>query len=478
MGKAFDIELIFTSIPQLLSYLHITIWILIASLVIGSTLGLFIALPRIYKVPVLSQIAAVYISFMRGTPILIQLFLVFYGIPALLQLIHIDVSRMAPLVFVIITYSLSTAASFSEMMRGAINSVDKGQTEAAYSIGMTGKQTFTRIVLPQALVVAFPNFGNLVIGSLKDTSLAFTIGVMDMMGRGDTIIAATAHAVEVYIALAIIYYFVAIILEKFFVESEQKLQKHYQPVHVYNALTKCGVNMIIYVPFIFTAFVEILMALPLTLLITIFPLLVGLLIGIAVAAVRINSVKIITPIANVYVSFFRGTPAILHIMVIYLGFPLFINKLSSYYGWGFNANSIPIVVFVLIALSFTAGAYMSEIIRSGLLAVEKGQIEAAYAIGMNRFQSMKRIVFPQAFALSLPNLCNIFIGFLHTSSIAFIVSQKELNGAANIVASNNLKFLEAYIAAALIYWMLTMLIEGITALLERKLTVYNRGGVV
>jgi L-cystine transport system permease protein len=232
MGKAFDIELIFTSIPQLLSYLHITIWILIASLVIGSTLGLFIALPRIYKVPVLSQIAAVYISFMRGTPILIQLFLVFYGIPALLQLIHIDVSRMAPLVFVIITYSLSTAASFSEMMRGAINSVDKGQTEAAYSIGMSGKQTFTRIVLPQALVVAFPNFGNLVIGSLKDTSLAFTIGVMDMMGRGDTIIAATAHAVEVYIALAIIYYFVAIILEKFFVESEQKLQKHDQPVHV------------------------------------------------------------------------------------------------------------------------------------------------------------------------------------------------------------------------------------------------------
>jgi L-cystine transport system permease protein len=118
------------------------------------------------------------------------------------------------------------------MMRGAINSVDKGQTEAAYSIGMSGKQTFTRIVLPQALVVAFPNFGNLVIGSLKDTSLAFTIGVMDMMGRGDTIIAATAHAVEVYIALAIIYYLVAIILEKFFVKSEQKLQKHDQPVHV------------------------------------------------------------------------------------------------------------------------------------------------------------------------------------------------------------------------------------------------------
>ncbi|WP_350019476.1 amino acid ABC transporter permease [Priestia flexa] len=236
--------------------------------------------------------------------------------------------------------------------------------------------------------------------------------------------------------------------------------------------------MIIDYAFIWIAFVEILKALPLTLVITVVPLTGGLILGLIVAIIRLNRIRILEPIANFYVSFFRGTPAILHIMVIYLGGPIVLNKIAGMYNVSFNANTIPIVTFVLIALSFTAGAYMSEIIRSGLLAVENGQVEAAYSVGMNRFQAMKRIILPQAFALSLPNLCNIFIGFLHTSSIAFIVSQRELNGAANIVASNNLKFLEAYIAAAIIYWGLTMLVEGITFLLEKRLTVYNRGGVV
>jgi L-cystine transport system permease protein len=169
----------------------------------------------------------------------------------------------------------------------------------------------------------------------------------------------------------------------------------------------------------------------------------------------------------------------MHIMLIYLGgVPILIDKLAAKYDWRFQSNSIPVLFFVLAALSLTAGAYMSEIIRSRILSVSKGQIEAAHAIGMNTFQAMRRIVFPQALAVSLPNLCNIFIGFLHTSSIAFIVSQKELNGAANIVASNNLKFLEAYIAAALIYWGLTIVSEKAAAILEAKFTLYSRGGMI
>ncbi len=230
MNTVFNLELIFHSIPTLLSYLPITIFIIVSSLVAGGVLGLLMVLPRIYHVPLLSQIIAVYISFMRGTPILIQLFLVFYGLPAVLQFINIDISRMDPLVFVIITYSLSTAASFSEIMRGAIQSIDYGQTEAAYSIGMSARQAFLRIVLPQSMIIAFPNFGNLVIGSLKDTSLAFTIGVMDMMGRGDTLIASTARALEIYLALAVIYYGIAFLLERSFSKSERKMQKYDQPL--------------------------------------------------------------------------------------------------------------------------------------------------------------------------------------------------------------------------------------------------------
>jgi L-cystine transport system permease protein len=177
------------------------------------------------------------------------------------------------------------------------------------------------------------------------------------------------------------------------------------------------------------------------------------------------------------VSFFRGTPIIMHIMVIYFGFPLLLDQLSIRFDLGIQTNKIPIILFVLIALTLAAGSYLSEIIRSGIISVSNGQMEAAYSVGMTKFQAMIRIILPQALAQSIPNFTNIFVGFLHTSSIAFLVSQKEVTGAANIVASVNLKFLEAFIAAGIIYWGITILVEGISFLLEKKVTAYNRGGV-
>jgi L-cystine transport system permease protein len=235
--------------------------------------------------------------------------------------------------------------------------------------------------------------------------------------------------------------------------------------------------MTIDIPFIWTAFKEIIKSLPITLILTIVPLLAGFLIGIGVALVRIYKVKFLYRIANGYVSFFRGTPIIMHIMVIYFGFPLLLDQLSLRFDLGIQTNKIPIILFVLIALTLAAGSYLSEIIRSGIISVSNGQMEAAYSVGMTKFQAMIRIILPQALAQSIPNFTNVFVGFLHTSSIAFLVSQKEVTGAANIVASVNLKFIEAFIAAGIIYWGITILVEGISFLLEKKVTAYNRGGV-
>lgn len=236
--------------------------------------------------------------------------------------------------------------------------------------------------------------------------------------------------------------------------------------------------MTIDIPFIWEAGKEIIKALPLTLILTIIPLLVGFLIGIAVALIRVFNMKFLYHLANGYVSFFRGTPIIMHIMLIYFGFPLLLDRISESFHLGIQSNSIPVILFVLTALSLSAGAYLSEIIRSGIISVSSGQMEAAYSVGMNKWQAMKRIILPQALAHSIPNFTNVFVGFLHTSSIAFLVSQKELTGAANIVASTNLKFLEAFIAAGLIYWGLTILVERISFLLEKRVTAYNRGGVL
>ncbi|WP_153979831.1 amino acid ABC transporter permease [Paenibacillus xylanilyticus] len=229
--------------------------------------------------------------------------------------------------------------------------------------------------------------------------------------------------------------------------------------------------------FIYTSFFKILTALPLTLVITIVPLIAGFGIGLATALIRIYQVPWIHRAAAFYVSFLRGTPMLMHLFLIYYGIPMIIDKLSERYGWAFQSASIPILVFVLIAFSLTAGAYMSEIIRSGILVVDRGQMEAAHAVGMSTSQALRRIILPQAIGAVLPNMCSMFVGFLHGSTLAFTVSQMDILGKADVVASVSLKFLEAFIAAAVIYWGLTIIAERITALLERRVALYSKGGV-
>ncbi|MEW4369625.1 amino acid ABC transporter permease [Paenibacillus kandeliae] len=226
MSRRFDINYVFDFIPKLLAYLNITLLIVGSSIALGLLIGLLVALPRLYHVPVLQRLSRIYVSFFRGTPILIQLFLIYYGLPEILGWLHIDVSRFSVLYFVILTYALNSGAFISEMIRAAVEAVDKGQIEAAQSIGMSGYQTFQRIILPQALGISVPLFGNLVIGNLKDTSLAFTLGVMEMTGRSQTLGTATQHFIETYIALSLIYFVISVILERGFVWLERYLNRY------------------------------------------------------------------------------------------------------------------------------------------------------------------------------------------------------------------------------------------------------------
>ena len=153
---------------------------------------------------------------------------------------------------------------------------------------------------------------------------------------------------------------------------------------------------------------------------------------------------------------------LMHLLLIYFGLPVIIDSLAAAIGWSFRSASIPMIGFAFLSFSITAGAYLAEVVRSGILAVNKGQIEAAYSIGMTTPQALRRIVFPQALAVSLPNLSNSFIGMLHGSTLAFTVSVVEINAKAQIVATTNWKFFESYIAAAFLFWGVTILIEKIT----------------
>lgn len=229
--------------------------------------------------------------------------------------------------------------------------------------------------------------------------------------------------------------------------------------------------------FIWTAFLALLEAIPTSLAITFVSVGCGFVIGCAVALSNQFRIPVLSQLGTAYVTFIRGTPMITHLLLIYFGLPVIVDGVAEALGLSFRSVSIPMIGFAYIAFSITAGAYMSEVVRSGLLAVNRGQLEAAYSIGMTTSQAMRRIIFPQAFAASLPNLSNMVIGMLHGSTLAFTVSVVEINAKAQIVATTNWKFFEAYLAAALIFWGLTFMIERLTALIEKRFRHYNRGGV-
>ena len=140
--------------PKILSRFPVTLLIVVVSVAGGLVLGFILAAARIFKIPVLKELAALYISFVRGTPILVQLFVVYYGLPLLVAPLGVDINHWSKLFFVLVTYLLNDGAFMSEIIRSSIESVPKGQLEAAASVGLTTFQTYKRIIIPQAFKIA------------------------------------------------------------------------------------------------------------------------------------------------------------------------------------------------------------------------------------------------------------------------------------------------------------------------------------
>ncbi|WP_236682959.1 MULTISPECIES: amino acid ABC transporter permease [unclassified Streptococcus] len=218
-GKIFVPSLILQFMPQILAKLPITILMTFVSAAIGLVLGFGIALAKIKKDSGLSQFFTLFVSFMRGTPQLVQLFLAFCGFPVFVKWINqqfgwsIDTNQIPALVYVFIAFGLNEAAYTSEIFRSAILSVDNSEVEAAKSIGLTNFQTMWRIVLPSALVVALPNLGNSLLSLLKGTSLAFTVTIVDVMGQTRILAGSNLCFFEGYIAVAIIYWICCLVIE-------------------------------------------------------------------------------------------------------------------------------------------------------------------------------------------------------------------------------------------------------------------------
>ncbi|MEM0562939.1 amino acid ABC transporter permease [Leuconostoc mesenteroides subsp. mesenteroides] len=202
--------------PDVLSALPTTLLLTLVSTIIGVIVGAGIAFVKMEDTPIFKQIAVVFTSFIRGTPILIQMFLVYYGLPMFLGYVGINTDDVSPLIYLFITYGLNMAAFLSEIIRAALESVPASQREAALTSGYTKRQMYFKIIFPQAVIIAVPSFATMVISLLQDTSLAFTIGVLDVVGKAKALGTATFHTVEAYISAMIIFVILSFILERFF----------------------------------------------------------------------------------------------------------------------------------------------------------------------------------------------------------------------------------------------------------------------
>ena len=151
------------------------------------------------------------------------------------------------------------------------------------------------------------------------------------------------------------------------------------------------------------------------------------------ALVKINRVRILYPIQAVFVSFLRGTPLLVQLMLTYYGIPLILKAINQSYGTAFNINAIPAELFAIVALAFNEAAYASETIRAAILSVDPGEIEAARSLGMTNRQVYRRIIIPNAAVVATPTLINSLIGLTKGTSLAFSASVVEIFAQARII---------------------------------------------
>lgn len=225
------------------------------------------------------------------------------------------------------------------------------------------------------------------------------------------------------------------------------------------------------VKLIFEQIPTILKYLPVTLELAFVSMVFGLILGLLIAVIKMKEIPVLKQICNLYISMIRGTPIIVQLYVTYFGIPLLLRYINYEYGTTFNVNGVPPILYAFVALAINESAYNAETIRASLLSVEKGQIEAANALGMTYFQAFRRIILPEAIVVALPSLGNSLIGLIKGTSLAFVTSVVEMTASGKIIAGRTYRYFEVYISLAIIYWLITIVVEQGIKYLEKKVQI-------
>lgn len=211
-----SIQVILDALPALLTGAVVTLQLTLLSALVGMVGGSLLALARLSASAPIRWFARIYIDFFRGTPLLVQLFMIYFGLPALMQQAFGIPLRWDRFTAGVVALGFNSAAYIAEIMRAGIQSIDLGQSEASQSLGLGSVQTLRYVVFPQALRRMLPPLGNEFITMLKDTSLVAVIGFEELLRQGQLIVARNYQAFQIYLAVAITYLILTILSSRVF----------------------------------------------------------------------------------------------------------------------------------------------------------------------------------------------------------------------------------------------------------------------
>lgn len=227
--------------------------------------------------------------------------------------------------------------------------------------------------------------------------------------------------------------------------------------------------------FMWETFLDVLQGIPVTLKIVVVTLLVSSPLGFLMAVSKSGEGRIGRRIIAAYVSVIRGTPVILQILFLYSLLPTVLNYLiKEVMGSSYNIFNLDPIFYAYVVFILNTTAVLSEVFRSALSTVNRGQMEAALSIGMSRPQAYVRIIIPQALVAALPNICNTTVSLLKSTSLAFMMTVKDVTAIAKIDASFGYNYLEAYLVIFVVYIFLCSAVQGVFHLTEQGVAVYKK----
>ena len=228
----FSWEFVFDTSIYVIKAIPLTLFLTAFPVIVGLVIGFIFALVKIKKIPVLTGLINIYNSFFRSIPLVVLLFLAYYGLPKIINFTSHGGQRVVSAkdinnnVLAIVTLTLYSVAFLGEIVRGALSSVDFRQMEACHALGMTQLQAYIRIIIPQAITVALPNYFNFVLALLKGTSVVFTISVVDMMSAAKLQAEYGYRFVEAYVLVGFFYIVFSLVFSQLFVTIEKSAKRH------------------------------------------------------------------------------------------------------------------------------------------------------------------------------------------------------------------------------------------------------------